>query len=162
MHRIGPSHRSRAGLGLVLGLVLGLQLFTAATAHAIPVQGDYVFTSGLSGTFSSDGSKLTAWNIIDPNAITWANTNLTQTVVFNDSSYLGLQSGTAAQILLDWGRAHVNGNAGRQFFSNNFSFIVAPPTAVPEPRSGSLLALGLLALLGYGWRQRRQAGLQIG
>jgi len=34
--------------------------------------------------------------------------------------------------------------------------------AVPEPTTFLLLALGLLALLGYEWRQRRQAGMQVG
>ena len=37
-----------------------------------------------------------------------------------------------------------------------------PPNPVPEPASSSLLTLGLLALLGYMWRKRRQAGLQLG
>jgi MYXO-CTERM domain-containing protein len=33
---------------------------------------------------------------------------------------------------------------------------------VPEPSSVVLAGVGLLLLLGYGWRQRRHAGLQVG
>jgi MYXO-CTERM domain-containing protein len=33
---------------------------------------------------------------------------------------------------------------------------------VPESSSAALTGVGLLLLLGYGWRQRRHAGLQVG
>ena len=48
------------GLGLVL---VGALILSASPAHAIPVAGDYQFTSGLSGTFTSNGNSLSAWEI---------------------------------------------------------------------------------------------------
>ena len=41
------------------------------------------------------------------------------------------------------------------FAIDDVTFTVAAPTAAPEPASGLLLAMGLVGLLGYGWRRSR-------
>jgi hypothetical protein len=33
---------------------------------------------------------------------------------------------------------------------------LTPPTAVPEPSTLTLLGIGSLGLLGYGWKRRKQ------
>jgi hypothetical protein len=45
---------------------------------------------------------------------------------------------------------------GTSGFVNEFRILVAQATAVPEPASLTLLGLGAICTLGYGWRRRRQ------
>jgi hypothetical protein len=50
-------------------------------------------------------------------------------------------------------------SAQAQFFDSPVTALGFGPaaTAAPEPASLTLLGLGALGLLGYGWRKRRQA-----
>ena len=147
---------------LGLGLCLAVSAVTPTTSHAIPSAGDYTFTSGLTGTFTSDGTQLTKWSITDPGNFLWE-TPSTPSIDLNDT--ISFRIGT-----LD-----ANNNLSILWPLNMFtwveggviqaarSFAFAPNTqTVPEGTMIWLLALGLLALLGYDRRQRRQVGVQVG
>ena len=66
MHRLKRVSQKAAVALVGLSLLGGVAVVAPTQSYAIPVAGEYAFTSGLSGTFTSDGSKLTAWNILGP------------------------------------------------------------------------------------------------
>jgi hypothetical protein len=67
---------------------------------------------------------------------TWDNATFTS---------LGVTPGT---VVWTWGSgAH----------ADSFTLQIGPTTATPEPTSLTLLGLGSLSLLGYGWRRRNRA-----
>lgn len=156
-------------------VVLGLSIFmagplmTPAPSHAIPNAGDYTFTSGLTGSFTSDGTALTAWNFFDPTngpGLIWSSSDLNQVAHINNAvGFLASQpNGTFAPptISLGW--------SGGEFTA--FSPLFSPPTglipsqgfqyqSVPEGSSLWMLVPGLLAVLGYNWMRRRQTGVQV-
>lgn len=152
-HRVLTSVTLAFSLGAFLAL-------TPTPAHAIPVQGDYLFTSGLTGTFSSDGSKVTIWDFIDPFNVHWTAADGPSQVFLNNASFLSLSNKTNF-VVLDWSSfiARVVGPNGN---SATIFTIDSAQTPIPEPSSGLLLLAGLGLLAAYGLRQRRQAGLQIG
>ena len=152
----------------------------AISLPAIPVAGDYVFTSGLTGTFTSDGTRLTAWTITGSYGVTFIGNNPNDasqsgpsfldslvsldpgTHTIPSTFFLGITYLTVGSSLIntvayleDWGN-FVHGSAG------HIRQGTATYTRVPEPSSTLLAGLGLLLLLGYGWRQRRHPGPQIG
>lgn len=154
--------RRRASLftGLCLMIVcLGI----SSPSHAIPIAGSYVFTNGLTGTFTSNGSQLTAWNI--------TLSSLTSTV-FCQGCGLQVQTNSPSlfatmnksvtpneELSLGWG----NNSWSLQLEtleSGTFAY-KATTAGVPEPSVVLLLASGLLALSLYGWRQQRQPKLQL-
>ena len=158
----GLQIRRPVGMGSILGLLVYIQLYAPIDARAIPTQGDYTLSGGLTGTLTSNGSSLTAWNITDPSGSTWC-TGCQQDVTRNDSfQFQTLITGTSDFLVIAWTQGDPflfqsgSGGLGR------FTVTLTNTGQVPELQTGSLLALGLLGLLGYGWRQRRQAGLQIG
>lgn len=151
----------RAGLftGLCLTLVcLGI----SSPSHAIPLAGNYEFTNGFTGTFTSNGSQLTAWNFTLP--------SMSSTVF---CKACGQDTPTNSSSIFVTTNNSVTPNEGLSiFWSNNswnFQFETletgtfayrAKPAGVPEPSVVLLLAGGLLALSLYGRLQGRRPALQ--
>ena len=168
---------------IAVSALSALLTLTPPTAHAIPAAGDYVFTSGLTGTFTSDGNQLTAWAIQDPllSTLIWTDTASTTQSAISDttvsfftsigdtSTLLGdvriLQVLFTPEFPSDAFHAQHFVDAGLiNFASSPVTYEVVSPTSVPEPSAVVLqgLALGVLALMGYVRRQQRHAGLQVG
>ena len=155
---------------MAVSAVSALLTLTAPAAHAIPVAGDYEFTSGLVGTFTSDGNQLTAWDFyasIVPQ-MHWRNDGATQ-VLDNNIHFFQARLLPGYFIGLSWPipgilprPAFNTGIFSNSYSSILFSYETAPTTSVPEPSAGLLLLAGLVMLAGYEWRQRRQTRLQIG
>lgn len=165
-------------LGLVL--LIGSLMFTTP-AGAIPTAGNYQFTSGLTGTFTSTGFSLSEWSFTDVTGLHWANHMGSAPVLSNDKFLFRQHQFEfppgADQTLnpfnriltIDWATPILyNMRAIREGFIPNLgppltlTWAIQPTATVPEPSSASMAGLGLLLLLGYGWWQRRQAGLQVG
>ena len=154
--------RSLKGIAIGLGIGLVLTTTTPTPSHAIPLAGDYAFTAGFTGTFTSNGSKLTEWNFTDSLGTSW-------TFDFDDGSMVLTNNAVKFDVLrgnrevvITWDNGsaiEITSPVGRTTTAVTWA---ATGANVPEAPTGSLVTLGLLALLGYGWRQRRQAGLQIG
>ena len=154
---------------LTFSLVVGYVVLAPAASHAIPSAGTYGFTSGLNGAFTSDGSQLTAWEIDDPydTNIHWSNTKLfpngLQDININDTSTFITNNFGHYFFTIDW----INGTWTDMTTLPSQNIVAAGDftyegrTVVPEPGTASLLVLGLLALVAYGW-QRRHAGAQVG
>jgi len=156
------SNVSRCITGILL-LSASFLICAPAPAHAIPVAGDYEFTSGLTGNFTSDGSQLTSWNFSDPvGSMIWSNTSSSfQNVSVNNTSSFASNINVGGitnyyYISLLWD------NGSYSFFLDSVKPIQLQgtatwqvTTAVVEPSPMWLVAMGLLAVLGYGYRQRR-------
>ena len=138
------------------------------TAHAIPTAGDYVFTSGLTGTFTSTGSSLSAWQITDPSGNPY--NSLTDTVVDNSPVLFAVKTGPDFPFLqLEWDISGLGNHAFQYVLDSGFAsgslpmtFQAVSSSSVPEPSAVVLLGIGLLALVGYVRRQRHHAELQVG
>jgi len=162
-----------------LSVVMALSALFAAPpqlAQAIPSNGDYSFTpgSGLTGTFTVDGTDLTVYDItVDNVPITFTSVNSSDTYNFFDDSTRILTSQGNSQYHLDlfwayrvWDFDSCDGQGG----CVENSPASAPPlrfeklSSVPEPSTAMLLfaGMGLLGLVEYVRRQRRQPGLQVG
>lgn len=152
---------------LALFLLPPVLSWTPAPAHAIPTAGDYTFTSGFTGTFTSNGNALTVWTFTVPSTVVlWTDSEPSvNPPITNDSLVFSAQT-QAGFIKIDWSSnsftARINLiNGPPTDFAGPFGYQRATTGAVPEPSTALLAGLGLLLVLGYGWRQRRQAGLQI-
>ena len=137
------------------------------TARAIPVEGTYEFTFGLVGTFTvtstANGPALSAWQITDYFNNVWSNSDPNQLESRNNETYFQTYVPNGFTLTILWpDDLSDTSDGGDREVERPISYIERHVSAVPEPSSSSLVALGLLVLLGYGWRQRRQAGLQIG
>lgn len=175
-----------------VGLVLSLAMFVGLPLQAQAVSYTYDFTSGplnggwftydCAGACNSSGT-FTAWDFNDTIASfqnpgnTGVNGGLA--LGFNDVSsflqpdtvlaalpYLSLDiltEGTGGQYYWFAEYDTTNGCTSdcgiNQSGTGNFSVRTA---AVPLPSTFWPFVVGFLALVGYDWRQRRQAGLQVG
>ena len=146
-----------------LPLVLASFAFFPATSQAIPVAGNYLLTSGLTGTFTSDGNKLTAWAITDAFNIVWTpTTTFSSAVLVNgaDEFIQGQDQLPLHGLIIDW---TLNEATSFNIFDFNISTITYKVVSnVPEPSGLALVGLGLGVLALYGVRQRRQTELQVG
>lgn len=172
-------HPSLHGLtvkAVVLGLVLGLAItaMTPSSSHAIPTAGDYIFTSGPTGTFTSSGTDLTAWSITDLFGKTWSNLDNSLTLqangpdVFEQIGDPSTLNGVPELLRIVWTDLTTQ-HAGKMasgccVATAPIPFTYTRVTSVPEPASLILVGLGLslLVLVGYVNRQRHQGGLQVG
>ncbi len=146
------------GLCLTI-LCLGL----SSPTYAIPVAGNYVFTNGLDGTFTSDGSKLTVWNITTQLSSTIFCNACGQLTPLNDSSSFQTIDTSITpneEFSLLWANSTWGFTQEIQT-TGDFAYKLVGTAGVPEPSVVLLLSGGLLALALYGRRQRHQAGLQI-
>lgn len=160
----------------VFGVLL---IFSPLGTHAIPVAGNYQFTNGLTGTFISDGTKLTAWNIHVPYpgltgdgvpyVTHFCNTCL-QPVHTNDSDLFftfDLTQVAGPNLAIGWtvgpqgGSEYLFSGEGERLAGGAVSFRLHNPTSVPEPSSGLLLLAAALALLSYGRLQPHRIRLQL-
>jgi PEP-CTERM motif len=150
--------------------VSALLTLSPPTAHAIPIAGDYVFTSGLTGTFTSDGTSLTTWSFnLVSTPVVWTDSDVAQQQVFNNSNNFWFDDprvggSGGSSINLHWPQfLYTYGSSDGSFdLSGLFTWQPATPSSVPDPSSVVLLGIGLIALVAYGWRQQRQARVQVG
>ena len=157
-----------------LGLGLAVTVIAPSSSHAIPTAGDYIFTSGPTGTFTSSGTDLTAWSITDLFGKTWSNLNNSLTLqangpdVFEQTGDPSTLNGVPELLRIVWTDLTTQ-HAGKM--ASGCCVVTAPipftytrVTSVPEHASLILVGLGLslLALVGYLNRQRRWVGLQVG
>jgi hypothetical protein len=158
-------------IGLPLAWVLGFVIVVASgPVHAIPMAGNYAFTSGFTGVFTSDGSKLTAWDFKDPSNYHWSDriTVDREPIIVHANDANGFGANVHNRILynevnLEYG--HTNPFAFRYDFVNNRddsgigsgsgmgTFQVN--SSVPIPSTFLPFVVGLLILVGYHWRQQR-------
>jgi hypothetical protein len=143
---------------LTLCLSAGVGLLAPSASHAIPSAGNYVFTTGFSGTFTSNGDHLTAWHINDSIAhIVWDSSSI---VGLNDTSYFSLvDPSSSSSLTFLWANGFATETTGglvRDFIPLSYQ----PSASVPETVIYWLLVAGLLSLLVYGWLQRRQTEAQ--
>ena len=167
---------------LFASVLLGTAMmgFTTPT-FAIPIAGTYNFTSSiLTGSFTSDGAKLTDWNFTTrPTTITFFNLTPNTTILFNNQNRFGQRNPASpfAEIEIFW-----NGTNTTNLQNRVERTVIVPPgvpefrtrvnlngtatrvqvSPIPEPTTLLLTATGLLALAGYRWRQRRGQGVQVG
>ena len=147
---------------VILGLCLSLFILGPTPAQAIPVAGDYMFTSGLTGTFTSDGSQLTQWAITDTNSYLWSNTDVSQLEVLNNSFQFWYNNGDLTRsINISWSGPSVCNVRGGGCESPDNVPISYQSASVTIPGTVGPFALGFLALVAYEWRQRRQAEMQV-
>ncbi|MBH0177826.1 MAG: PEP-CTERM sorting domain-containing protein [Nitrospira sp.] len=154
-----------------VAVLVSLPCLAPPAAEAIPLLGTYEWNAGqsISGTFTSNGTELTAWNMT-VSTYTWTTGSTL------DNNLLSFEQEVLSPIyhylIIHWASDSSALFAARMHASSgDFTHINGIPpisfsrvASVPEPSSLLQLALGsgLLAGLGYVRRQRREAGLQIG
>lgn len=152
-----------------LALLIGLFAVSPTQSSAIPVPGAYAFSSGLIGTFTSDGNKMTEWNFHVPlfPQVIWTN-SLTSIPTHNNAlQFIQMQNvlGIDEEISAVWNDPHT---LEFTFVHNHTNAIVGElasvqliGTPVPEPSTIFLTASGLLLLFGYVRWQQREAAIKL-
>lgn len=151
-------------------------------AMAIPMSGDYRidYPAVLVGTFTSDGTKMTAWDFISTDQgtglgpIVWSSADMSG-VEHNGPSFFQVNGLSSLQITFS-----PYGNADQALGGMDI-FVTVPcpvveqcggPTStrgnihipwipVPEATTTLLLALGVISLAGFQWWQHRQGQIQM-
>ena len=149
----------------VLTIFSALLAFSPPAAHAIPVVGDYEFTHFLTGTFTSDGNTLTAWDItaVSPQfSGHWTSTDPNLNLTLNNESYFRAKiptstSGIDVYLYIDWLQSSAVAETTTGYLAaSSFAY-----TRVPEPSGALLLLAGLVTIAIYSWGQQRRTGLQV-
>jgi len=156
---------------LHVGIIASLILFLALPTSAIPLAGDYTFNSTIiTGTFTSDGSKVTDWNLLGVDFLEFAGVNSKPlgryTQLINDEYQFIHALETRFRIIrISWDQTSLNDlsfgaekDLSREVGVGNAVLV----SAIPEPTSVLLFASGLLGLAGYRWYNRRGEGTQLG
>lgn len=165
---------------LVLALCASVGILGPMAAQAIPVAGDYIISSPgdrpFTGTFTSNGSSLTVWEITaplgDPPGYLWtsAPTTPTQVVETNDADTFWVSTHIRgfeipSNLIIHWESSNVFANLifGDPFSGHFLELMVMPPFTVQSVPEGGLqgeVAFGLFfLLLASTWWPRRQAEL---
>lgn len=166
-----PAQRRFLAMAMCLSLMFGGSMLPV-TAMAIPIAGDYSLSSdfGVSGTFTSDGAMLTAWDFTSSLYGSW---DSSATPVNNDvDDFVAGYNSTEFAVWLQWlgpstsligNGAILKVSSGSQVSGAvRFTAIDASQdnggTVVPEPASLLLFAVGLLILGGSLTRKRGRKG----
>lgn len=155
-------------LFLSLGISIAAASLSPTPSHAIPSAGIYNFTSGLTGTFTSNGTTLTDWAFKDPNSSIWLPGIWTPGVgtVFSNNATTFAQTDpffffdvSITWTSSSWVAVAPTVEGIKSVITGTLSYSLQQ--SVPEPSGLALLSLGLgtLALVRYIKRQLRQAGL---
>ena len=160
-------------------ITLLFNLVYPTPAMAVP-SGNYRFDlpSVLVGTFTSDGTKITAWDFTSPDfltgvgPITWNSADLSTEIEFNSTNNLLLKHGLSSLSIVfsPYGNAD-QALGGADIFVTvpcsvveqcggptlTMGNIHIPWIPVPEATSGLLLAICLFSLVWFQWRQYHQS-----
>ncbi len=151
--------RTRLFTGLCLTMVcLGL----SSPSYAIPIAGNYTFTNGLTGTFTSDGSQLTAWDITVPSLSSTVFCDACgQQIPTNDISFFHTINKSITpneELSISW--SNNSWSLLQETLETGTFDYKGKAAGVPEPSFVMLFASGLLAVFLYGWQQRRRTVFQ--
>ncbi len=146
--------RKLAVVLMTLSLVGVAAAVNPTSSYAIPSAGTYVFTSGLTGTFTSNGTSLTAWDILGPSGTDY----LTGGTILNDSNTFTQIVGThglgISWLLNGFGEGSLNPLGGTLTH-------VTYQRSVAEASTIILFLLSFVGLTVFScWR--RQGGVQVG
>ena len=137
-------------LGCALLLLLIGTVVAVPNALAIPLAGDYILSGDINGTFTSDGSKLTAWEFTSQNFNLAVWNTSTSIVISNDASLFSAVVPIPSPWISDLLNLSWNGLFyAEQPIPDVFGVFRGPITisAVPEPTTLLLLAVALLGLI---------------
>ena len=161
--------------GMMGLLVVGLTVWCALPARAVPIDYTFVFSGGGSGFTIDDtlAQPYIAWNISYDGG-TWNNLTDTSTPI-----NITLQPGRFELNTISFGTdnlylftnfigdpfgpfAGISWNCPGGSPCDNFFYVFPRPSIIPEPPSWILFPIGLLVLAGARWWTHRQERLQWG
>jgi hypothetical protein len=142
---------NKAGVYPILGIVAigpssatGADEYQGFTGPSSLGGGGQTFASSGSGDFIDIGA-----GFLDVPVGYVSGHSLSDTSTYDNKTFakLGVTPGT---YVWTWGTGT---------HADSFTLQVGPATATPEPASLTLLGIGAVGLLGYGWRRRRRAAI---